>query len=215
MMTKVSLLLLGLAAVAAPASANLLINGDFEASSSPTITPPGWTNIGHQEGVIAYSAFGTPAYDGQYYYDIGGFGSPLPALGAGIQQTVGTVAGEWYSLTFGYSGENASAGIITVLDVMIGAVLTQYTIVADGSGVFRKPFTTTSFNYLATGPSTTIAFTVSSSTNLGNNDPLIDRVIFEGAEAVIPEPATWAMLIAGFGMIGAVARRRRTAFTKA
>ncbi|MEY2884187.1 MAG: hypothetical protein RL490_1911, partial [Pseudomonadota bacterium] len=26
----------------------------------------------------------------------------------------------------------------------------------------------------------------------------------------IPEPSTWAMLIAGFGLVGAVARRRRT-----
>jgi hypothetical protein len=30
-----------------------------------------------------------------------------------------------------------------------------------------------------------------------------------GTESVIPEPATWAMLIAGFGMIGAAMRRRR------
>ena len=27
----------------------------------------------------------------------------------------------------------------------------------------------------------------------------------------VPEPASWAMLIAGFGLVGAVARRRRTA----
>ena len=29
--------------------------------------------------------------------------------------------------------------------------------------------------------------------------------------AVVPEPASWAMLIAGFGLVGAVARRRRAA----
>lgn len=29
----------------------------------------------------------------------------------------------------------------------------------------------------------------------------------------VPEPASWAMLIAGFGLVGAVARRRRTAIT--
>ncbi|MFN7174641.1 MAG: PEPxxWA-CTERM sorting domain-containing protein, partial [Thermaurantiacus tibetensis] len=28
---------------------------------------------------------------------------------------------------------------------------------------------------------------------------------------VIPEPATWAMLIAGFGLVGGMARRRRLA----
>ena len=31
--------------------------------------------------------------------------------------------------------------------------------------------------------------------------------------AAIPEPATWAMLIAGFGLVGFAARRRRTALT--
>lgn len=30
-----------------------------------------------------------------------------------------------------------------------------------------------------------------------------------GGEVAVPEPATWAMLITGFGLIGAVARRRR------
>lgn len=32
-----------------------------------------------------------------------------------------------------------------------------------------------------------------------------------GGVGVIPEPATWAMMIAGFGLVGAAARRRRTA----
>ncbi|WP_310474313.1 PEPxxWA-CTERM sorting domain-containing protein [Sandarakinorhabdus sp.] len=30
-----------------------------------------------------------------------------------------------------------------------------------------------------------------------------------GASGVVPEPASWAMLIAGFGLVGAAARRRR------
>jgi hypothetical protein len=30
-----------------------------------------------------------------------------------------------------------------------------------------------------------------------------------GYDAAVPEPATWAMLIAGFGFVGAAARRRR------
>ena len=34
---------------------------------------------------------------------------------------------------------------------------------------------------------------------------------FNGSGGVIPEPATWAMMIAGFGMVGAAARRRMPA----
>ncbi len=32
---------------------------------------------------------------------------------------------------------------------------------------------------------------------------------------VVPEPATWAMMIAGFGMVGFAARRRRSGFAQA
>jgi DNA-binding beta-propeller fold protein YncE len=35
------------------------------------------------------------------------------------------------------------------------------------------------------------------------------------ANGVIPEPATWAMMIAGFGLVGGMARRRRAAFVHA
>ena len=38
----------------------------------------------------------------------------------------------------------------------------------------------------------------------------VSEVTFEGG--AVPEPATWAMLISGFGLAGAVLRRRRVAF---
>jgi hypothetical protein len=48
----------------------------------------------------------------------------------------------------------------------------------------------------------------------------VDRINFSsqvqtGFEAAIPEPASWAMLIAGFGLVGAIARRRRGAAVSA
>jgi hypothetical protein len=43
-------------------------------------------------------------------------------------------------------------------------------------------------------------------------DTAIDNVrIGEGAGAAVPEPASWALMIAGFGLAGAALRRRRTA----
>jgi hypothetical protein len=187
-------------------AASLLVNGNFEASTSQTTTPTGWTNIGHTDGVISYSNFGTPAFDGQYYYDIGGYGGATPAIGDGITQSVLTTIGQSYALTFGYSGEN-TFGVTTVLDVIIGSQLSQFTIVGDNTGVFKKPFTTTSINYTAVNSVTPISFKIASSTQIGFNDPLIDGVVFDttGVSAV-PEPATWAMMLLGFGAIGGALR---------
>lgn len=47
---------------------------------------------------------------------------------------------------------------------------------------------------------------------IGSNDasnagPIIDNLSINGG--AVPEPASWAMLIAGFGLVGAAARRRR------
>jgi hypothetical protein len=44
----------------------------------------------------------------------------------------------------------------------------------------------------------------------GPNDsagPIIDNILVDSA---VPEPSTWLMLIAGFGMVGVAARRRRS-----
>lgn len=40
-------------------------------------------------------------------------------------------------------------------------------------------------------------------------------VNFDAPAAGVPEPTTWAMLIAGFGLVGAAARRRRSAVAAA
>lgn len=198
------------------AQAQALVNGDFEASSSQTATPPGWTNIGHTDGVIGYAVFGTPAYNGLRYYDIGGYGGATPAIGDGIMQTVATTVGSSYDLTFGYSGEN-TAGVTTVLDVIIGAQTFHYTIVGDNSGLFKKPFTTTTIGYTATAAATAIKFVIASSTRIGFNDPLIDGVSFSLARGggAVPEPATWGLMILGLAGIGGLMRRRAVRFATA
>jgi hypothetical protein len=43
---------------------------------------------------------------------------------------------------------------------------------------------------------------------IGDDAKNYERLIFTDAKAVVPEPASWALLIAGFGMIGGVQRRR-------
>lgn len=194
---------------------SLLVNGGFEASSSTTQTPTGWNNIGPTNGVIPYSVVSAqPIYEGLNFYSLGGVGSNgLSAIGVGISQSVATTAGNTYRLTFGYSGENGP-DLSTVLGVSIGSMATQFQVTSTNDGFFTRPFTTATIDYVATGALTTISFTLLATNEIGligNNDPLIDGVSFEqiatGMPAV-PEPATWAMMIAGFTLTGSALRRR-------
>jgi PEP-CTERM motif len=45
----------------------------------------------------------------------------------------------------------------------------------------------------------------------GGNIGIADLAQGEGTFGAVPEPASWALLIAGFGLVGAMARRRRLA----
>jgi hypothetical protein len=186
------------------AQANMMVNGDFEASSSTTVTPTGWTNIGHNDGVIAYSYARTPAYSGLYFYDLGGFGDPTGPAGHGIQQTVATTPGTAYTLTFGLTSEDFSGN--STLEVSIGGITTYLNLTSTGT-FLGKPFTTQTINYVATGASTVISFIEFANPSGGNNDPLIDNVIFDVASTSVPEPST--LLLLGSGVVGLIGFRRK------
>jgi PEP-CTERM motif len=199
--------------VGSSASADeLIVNGGFEASSSNFTTPPGWTNVGHEDGVLQYSSYPnlTP-YQGLNFYSLDGAGdNGVFIAGDGIKQSVATISGDNYQLTFGLTGENGPGGV-TTLDVMIGSQLTVLTIDSDASNFFSKPFATTTINYVATSGNTTISFIETASNDGGDNDALIDGVSFQGPAVVsgVPEPSTWAMMLLGFAGVGFMAYRRK------
>ncbi|NJC34466.1 hypothetical protein GGR88_001980 [Sphingomonas jejuensis] len=43
----------------------------------------------------------------------------------------------------------------------------------------------------------------------------IDLIFSEGYSSAVPEPASWAMMISGFGLVGAAVRRRKVAMSLA
>jgi hypothetical protein len=205
---------------ATAAHANLLVNGDFSASTSETATPPGWTQLGPSDGVIQDSLFGTPAYNGDTsYYDLGGFGDVYGTVGDGIEQTVATAAGSSYTLTFGLASENAVAppNGTTTLTVSVAGAPTHYVLAVNTSfGELAEPWTTETIHFTASSSSTLVSFVETVNNDAGNNDPIIAGVDLVGSRgASAPEASTWAMMVLGFGGLAFVGYRSRKAVSLA
>lgn len=63
-----------------------------------------------------------------------------------------------------------------------------------------------SFNFIANSTTTNLRFSADPATSNGFFGLALDNVAIISA----PEPATWAMMLLGFGLIGAAMRYRRT-----
>jgi hypothetical protein len=110
-------------------------------------------------------------------------------------------------VTFHFAGTPTINGIDITLDNSgIGGVLAPSAILIDGvATAFTAPsfVGTVSFTGLSlSGSMHTIEFRQQS-----GNWAFISEVSFFGT--AVPEPATWALMIGGFGLVGAVARLRR------
>jgi hypothetical protein len=115
----------------------------------------------------------------------------------------GFVVGQLYSLTFEHWGDNRptpanSVGykFETFLDAtLLGNVSRAYP--APGPGA------TASFDFIATKTSYFLKFL--DITTSGQSSAIIDNITI----SAVPEPDTFAMLLAGLGLMGFVARRRK------
>ena len=206
-----------LSACAGAQAANLIQNGSFE---SPIVGAGGYAIVGAGNsftgwdvvgvGNVApisgtFSGFGATlnAQDGAQWIDMTG----ATTTGAGIQQSVSTAPGQVYRLSF-WVGNIASGGSTSKIDVKVdGATLFSATnsTLTPGAFVWER-FSTT---FTATGSTTTLAFFNGDPSGDDNNG--LDNI---SLAAAVPEPATWALMILGFGGAGAVVRsRRRSALT--
>lgn len=200
-----------LACAATPAAAsNLLVNGGFE---TPTVgyqlvpggnssAIAGWTTV--LSGVEHYSspAYGLgPAADGVMVVDLANY---VYSAG-GIEQAVPTVAGQTYDVSF-FAGNTTASG-------RTGTGIVKVTIDGTTTLDFNTPVATStltvwaqrSFSFVATDSSTTLRFW--NNQNANAYYALIDGV---GAQAAaVPEPQTWALMLAGLLATARMARRRR------
>ncbi len=195
-------------------ASNLITNGSFEAGTpianvgdpasqqlfgGDSLALAGWTVTGSDIAWIGTgNAYGIVASDGVNFLDLTGWHST--GTGAGVTQTIATVAGTSYTLSFDIGNSvNYNYGSNDSLLVSAGD-LSQ--IVGTTQNASASSWDHVSLSFIAQGSSTDVAFTGQ------------DAVWYIGLDnvevtAAVPEPQAYAMLLGGLALAGLMARRRR------
>ena len=196
-------------------AANLIVNGGFNNGGS--VAAPGGTFA--EQGVGSNAITGWSILSGNvdwikgYWQSADGDGFSVDLNGSApgaIGQTISTTAGQSYTLTFSLSGnpdafQNQPRIAVIGED---GATLGNASYSLSGANS-RSNMLWSSYQmyFTANSATTQISFT---SGNAGNNccyGAAIDNV---AVTAGVPEPATWALMLVGFGGLGAALRSRRS-----
>jgi hypothetical protein len=179
-------------AIAAPASAaNLVSNGGFEINGGSFSDSFADWNLSDNFAFFPSTGIGAVVpYEGDWFASTG----CAPDY-CSISQTIATQPGQSYTLSFAFNpGANVETGGASTLVFFGGDQI--------GPDIGVGPLGWTVYSYTVTG-SGLDTLTFSSIQSPAFNG--IDSVSLVG----VPEPASWAMLISGFGLVGAAARRRR------
>lgn len=161
---------------------------------------PGWEVTSGDINIVVGTYGSVPAgtnlaYLGNQYLDLVG------ESGSGsISQDIATVAGQAYKLTFAYSNNIFGGAAVASANYLIASLAgTVVHGTATPAGLNWTVFT----GYFTGTGSDTLSFISSLDSQYGS-------VFLDGIEiTAVPEPATWAMMIFGFGLAGMTIRRRR------
>jgi hypothetical protein len=164
----------------------------FNTNETGPVVIPNFTFMGFSgiisngsEGVFPNATNGTQAAFLQGY---SGNGSEID------WSLTGLTAGKTYTLTF----DTVSAGIVPAEGYTVSATGGPSTAFTPGAA-----YTGETYTFIPLTSSDTIQFV--GDVSQGNNASAIDNLVL----ATVPEPATWALMMVGFGGMGAVLRSAR------
>lgn len=209
-MTRYDLILLAWLAAAGSAQAITVTNGSFEngaaiSGGSDLLVPgdstsiTGWTVVG-AGGVDYVDNSLWDASDGVRSVELDGVSA------GGVFQTITdqfTVGGR-YVLRFDLSANPFAAdGLYSALVSVTGSAAEEFSYLKTSANASDSMnYMTYAYNFTASSTSKRIEF-------LGTNTGFLGIVLDNVSISSVPEPQTWAMLIAGFGLIGASMRSVR------
>lgn len=194
--------------IAAPAMAvapsNLIVNGSFEATAQANGSwaiynmVAGWSTASGS-GIEVRNNFVGTAFDGSNFVELDGYADPANTV---MQQTLlTTTAGQLYNLSFFYSGRPGVADAATNGMAVAWNGITLTTL-ADSGG--------SQHNWRAVGLQVTgTGNDVLSFSATGMNDSYGGSLDNVSLTAAVPEPGTYAMMVAGLLAVGFIARRRK------
>ncbi len=229
---RIVALTLAILGAAAPAvAANLVTNGSFEtgyvkntqfgADFASGVGPTGWTSAStsgynlYFDGKTATTIDAASQYGGsqKFYSSFTGAspdGGKFVALdgdtsyhGALTQSISGLTAGKSYDLKFYWGGgqfDNRTGPTTERLDVSLGD-MTQSTATLPNVSQGFTGWKTAFMTFKATAGTETLS--------QGTPSGLPPIAVLDGVSLnAVPEPATWAMMLVGFGFVGFATRRR-------
>jgi len=193
--------------VASPASAavDFVVDGSFESGVNPGVFRT--LGVGSPDIAAWTISSGTIDYIGSYWQASDGVRSvDLNGNNVGVisQTLIGLTVGASYRVTFDLSGNPDGAPATKFVGVSVDAFSTSFSY-PGGNTRTAMIWAPQSFLFTATASSAVLSFAGDTSAP-GFFGPALDNVSVTSA---VPELSTWAMMLIGFGGLGALSSRRR------